>query len=510
MPAFCPRCGDLLKGVDVCGKCQLQAVTSDVNSVLHAAIEKEHALHSTVSPRAGGRVKSPSKKTELTPLEPVILSAPSPPLAQSIASPSSPMVRKLKKCIVCAETIVGPKRTRGDDFFHDCCLTCHRCRKPIDEDQPLHILYETAYHESCAVDLRVCHSCHDTIVGKGTKVADQLWYHKKCLRCFVCKSDVDANSGAVRDDKAVCGACANGETRPSESLAVAASDVNITAMTDDGLATPGDDDDDDSQLDTPLAHETNQLAEPSFTWSSPLAEDTPTTVALEPAAAIVPLALGVDISPEANKMQPSVSPEIEARAPTDPATDANNTVFVCVKCQESISDAAIEALGQYYHSQCFLCAVCEKPIDETFVEAEKKVYHQACYNLGFGRQCTACNKVLEDTAVQGPNARLYHAACFRCTSCVTPLTIEAGYFVAPNNEPACRECTFNALTARCTSSKATATHTFTAMDASQVSVAAGDDVALYLADAQRDDDDGWCVARVADTLGFVPRSYLAT
>ncbi|KAF0721001.1 hypothetical protein AaE_010213 [Aphanomyces astaci] len=160
MPAFCPRCGDLLKGVPVCAKCQLDAVTTPSAS-----------FHAESSPAV-----------ELSPILPPVIQA-------TLNSPLC--IRKLKKCGVCSNPIVGAShstRKLGGDQ-----VTCHdivrnsvyamsfgrHCRKAINDADPLAVLYHSAYHETCAVGLRVCHGCHEPIVGKAID-DDSRWFHRVC------------------------------------------------------------------------------------------------------------------------------------------------------------------------------------------------------------------------------------------------------------------------------------------------------------------------------------------
>ncbi|KAI8085995.1 uncharacterized protein BX664DRAFT_281536 [Halteromyces radiatus] len=87
----------------------------------------------------------------------------------------------------------------------------------------------------------------------------------------------------------------------------------------------------------------------------------------------------------------------------------------CIGCDLPIEDGSIIAFGEsLFHLKCFVCTKCTKPVDCNanllLLTDGRPVCEQCSYT------CTVCKKVIHDEAVMTGD-EVYHADCFRCTSC---------------------------------------------------------------------------------------------
>lgn len=49
-------------------------------------------------------------------------------------------IKKMRKCKVCNETILGVTREIGDDIFHEHCFFCKQCQDVIEEEEPFQMI----------------------------------------------------------------------------------------------------------------------------------------------------------------------------------------------------------------------------------------------------------------------------------------------------------------------------------------------------------------------------------
>ncbi|ETV96896.1 hypothetical protein H310_10171 [Aphanomyces invadans] len=509
MPAFCPRCGDLLKSVTVCGKCHLTAVTT------------QSASFQTESGTA----------VELSPVHPPV----------EIATSSSGVVaragsvRKLKKCGVCSNPIVGAstctRRYGGNDVAcHDSCLTCKQCRKPIDGTTRWTVVYNSAYHEACAVGLRVCHGCHEPIVGKCVD-QDAYSFHRVCLdkhrklspppcgerhapglpvplgigsdhaghtndveRATVALSTVDATARlSTAQERGINDAVATDEDHPSENQPHGGPSASPThTATDHDPSIPSDmpkpDDVVENQALVPVASADKGSAQ---TWTQVNATERPGRVWPLPSID----QRGSDVNPTTSVDEPTYN---SATTCTD-----IKRVVECLSCGHRIQDKAIEVpSGSLYHEKCFVCTTCEQRIDDDvvgFIQDGCKIFHPQCYYEHSGRLCRGCRQVVDVGAVkQRDKGQLFHPTCFRCADCSAPLTNE---FLDLDGDDVCRECYFHHVVAKSTTEyMATATAATFASDPCQLAVAVGDKLTVL-----SEDWDGWTIAKNAShSMGYIP------
>ncbi|KAJ0398771.1 hypothetical protein ATCC90586_008935 [Pythium insidiosum] len=109
------------------------------------------------------------------------------------------VVRRLKKCAACNETILGrTKRALGGELFH-----------------------EIAYHVDCAEEIIHCRVCDKEILGRAYKTAGAS-FHKLCMVCSSCQKQVPENGAILEDDSLVCNACIAERKRKEEEAIAAA------------------------------------------------------------------------------------------------------------------------------------------------------------------------------------------------------------------------------------------------------------------------------------------------
>ncbi|XP_055073321.2 filamin-binding LIM protein 1 isoform X1 [Misgurnus anguillicaudatus] len=102
---------------------------------------------------------------------------------------------------------------------------------------------------------------------------------------------------------------------------------------------------------------------------------------------------------------------------TDP-----QAIDVCGFCRKPVllSEPAIDALNRSYHAACFQCRQCHTPL------AAKLYYNKSgiplcedCYQASL-EPCWACGDVIKDHVIRALE-RAYHPPCFVCTTCRQPI-----------------------------------------------------------------------------------------
>ncbi|XP_057182375.1 filamin-binding LIM protein 1 isoform X1 [Triplophysa rosa] len=95
---------------------------------------------------------------------------------------------------------------------------------------------------------------------------------------------------------------------------------------------------------------------------------------------------------------------------------------VCGFCRKPmlLSEPAIDALNRSYHAACFQCRQCHTPL------AAKLYYNKSgiplcedCYQASL-EPCWACGDVIKDHVIRALE-RAYHPPCFVCTTCRQPI-----------------------------------------------------------------------------------------
>ncbi|DAZ99334.1 TPA: hypothetical protein N0F65_005185 [Lagenidium giganteum] len=142
-------------------------------------------------------------------------------------------VRKLRKCFACNETILGRTKVAKEQIFHEICLLCRGCRDPIEEDDEFTIIKKKAYHNDCAKEVIHCRICDKEILGRVYRTAGSV-FHKLCMTCSLCSSELDEGTGKLENDALVCDSCcaAREAKIKAEKAAAAAKLAQATAPQD--------------------------------------------------------------------------------------------------------------------------------------------------------------------------------------------------------------------------------------------------------------------------------------
>ena len=107
----------------------------------------------------------------------------------------------------------------------------------------------------------------------------------------------------------------------------------------------------------------------------------------------------------------------------------------CAKCDKSITDRIITALGKKWHPDCFSCSTCNQPFPGgSFFERDGYPYCQAHYS-GASQICGGCNKPVVGECTNAGN-RAYHPDCFVCAFCRKAFT--DGSFFENNGQVYCK------------------------------------------------------------------------
>nr|XP_057908726.1 zyxin [Doryrhamphus excisus]XP_057908727.1 zyxin [Doryrhamphus excisus]XP_057908728.1 zyxin [Doryrhamphus excisus] len=110
-----------------------------------------------------------------------------------------------------------------------------------------------------------------------------------------------------------------------------------------------------------------------------------------------------------------------------------NSLAVCSRCGERITDRVLKAVGQCFHSQCFRCITCSCILEGApfITDNNNNPYCVADYHRRFSPLCVSCNEPIipapgsEETVRVVALEKNFHLKCYRCEDCVRPLSIEA-------------------------------------------------------------------------------------
>ncbi|CAH8820404.1 unnamed protein product [Trichobilharzia szidati] len=109
----------------------------------------------------------------------------------------------------------------------------------------------------------------------------------------------------------------------------------------------------------------------------------------------------------------------------------------CGKCHQPIIGKIIKAMNQTWHPNCFTCYHCKKPLDNIFhVEDMDRVLCEEHWKKLHEGECAKCKQPISeiDRFIEACGKQ-YHARCFSCAACQTPL--EGKPFHARDEKPFC-------------------------------------------------------------------------
>ncbi|CAL1610923.1 unnamed protein product [Knipowitschia caucasica] len=110
-----------------------------------------------------------------------------------------------------------------------------------------------------------------------------------------------------------------------------------------------------------------------------------------------------------------------------------NSLAVCSRCGERITDRVLKAVGQCFHSHCFRCSTCSCVLEGApfITDDNNNPYCVQDYHRRFSPLCVSCNEPIipapgsEETVRVVALDRNFHLKCYRCEDCARPLSIEA-------------------------------------------------------------------------------------
>ncbi|XP_069774989.1 filamin-binding LIM protein 1 isoform X2 [Narcine bancroftii] len=136
----------------------------------------------------------------------------------------------------------------------------------------------------------------------------------------------------------------------------------------------------------------------------------------------------------------------------DPHCDScyQNTLEKCGKCNKTIMNQIIRAVGKAFHPECFTCIVCHRLIGtERFgVNQANEIHCIEDFQRKYAPQCCACKMPItpENGKEECINIELFglrfHVNCYRCEKCgilLSPDPTEEGCFPL-NKQILCKTC----------------------------------------------------------------------
>lgn len=110
-----------------------------------------------------------------------------------------------------------------------------------------------------------------------------------------------------------------------------------------------------------------------------------------------------------------------------------NSLAVCSRCGERITDRVLKAVGQCFHAQCFRCITCSCTLEGApfITDDNNNPYCVQDYHRRFSPLCVSCNEPIvpapgsEETVRVVALDKNFHLKCYRCEDCARPLSIEA-------------------------------------------------------------------------------------
>ncbi|KAF7670155.1 hypothetical protein LDENG_00050280 [Lucifuga dentata] len=110
-----------------------------------------------------------------------------------------------------------------------------------------------------------------------------------------------------------------------------------------------------------------------------------------------------------------------------------NSLAMCSRCGERITDRVLKAVGQCFHAHCFRCSTCSCTLEGApfITDDNNNPYCVQDYHRRFSPLCVSCNEPIipapgsEETVRVVALEKNFHLKCYRCEDCARPLSIEA-------------------------------------------------------------------------------------
>eukprot|EP00794_Sanderia_malayensis_P007250 gene7250-8058_t len=130
---------------------------------------------------------------------------------------------------------------------------------------------------------------------------------------------------------------------------------------------------------------------------------------------------------------------------TGPGTQTCNSCYQsnlqeCFKCGLAIEGNVVRFENMPYHIECFICQQCRTPLSGLeFYKQDEKPYCEPCYMRYFGKRCATCYKAIKgNTKFIDYGGEFHHDDCFVCSMCYCPLA--GAKFVVRSGNRLCTNC----------------------------------------------------------------------
>lgn len=130
---------------------------------------------------------------------------------------------------------------------------------------------------------------------------------------------------------------------------------------------------------------------------------------------------------------------------TGPGTQTCNNCYQsrlqdCFKCGMAIKGNVVKFENLPYHPECFICEQCNTPLSGTqFYRHNENLYCEQCYLRYFGKRCSSCYKAIRgNTKFIDYNGEYHHDECFVCGKCDKKLA--GAKFIIRNDLRLCTSC----------------------------------------------------------------------
>lgn len=90
----------------------------------------------------------------------------------------------------------------------------------------------------------------------------------------------------------------------------------------------------------------------------------------------------------------------------------------CSRCRKDISrsEAAVKAMGKFFHIECFFCDQCQRELQGgQFYEVNGEPLCESCHNNTLDK-CAVCEKTITEKLLRA-TGKSFHPKCFTCCTC---------------------------------------------------------------------------------------------